>query len=182
MPGLMTDTQAQGGMQTLMPRKSRAQTLSEVLAKGNLMGPLQGGTLGEGLARGGQAFFAARGAKQEQEREQQKQQMLASILSSSGDRNELWRKVAAVDPALGAQLMPKEQGLKEVSPGASLYDPGRGQSVFTAPSMPKDPKLPDGMQMGPDGKPVWIPNYLSGKQSIARAGVPGLPEGWGVVE
>lgn len=178
--GLTTDTQGQGGMQTLMPRKSRAQTLSEVLAKGNLMGPLQGGGLGEGLVRGGQAFFAARGAKQSQEAEQQKQQMLASILSSSGDRNELWRKVAAVDPALGAQLMPKEQGLTEVSAGSSLYDPNKGRSVFTAE--PKPQSLPDGMQMGPDGTPQWMPNYLEGKRSVARAGVPGLPQGWGVVE
>lgn len=52
-----------------------------------------------------------------------------------------------------------------VSEGSSIYQGGK--SVFTAP---KERKLPDGMEMGPDGVPRFMPAYLEGKAKIARAG------------
>lgn len=52
-----------------------------------------------------------------------------------------------------------------VGEGASIYQGGK--SVFTAP---KERKLPEGMEMGPDGVPRFMPSYLSGKKDIARAG------------
>lgn len=42
-----------------------------------------------------------------------------------------------------------------------------GKVTFTAP---KTQKLPEGMELGADGRPAYIPAYIAGKKEIARAG------------
>ncbi len=175
---LVTDTKSEGGAKTLsmLPRKTRSQTLAEVLAKGDLMRPLNGGGILEGLTRGGEAYLRTRGAREADTKEEQRAQALANALAGGiGNREELFRRVAAVDPASALGILPKEQGPMEVSPGASLAQQGADGAYGTLYTAPKPQDLPEGMIQGPDGQPVWAPGYLGGKSQIARAGVPPMP-------
>jgi hypothetical protein len=48
----------------------------------------------------------------------------------------------------------KGKGLTEVSPGASLYDPEKRETVFTAPKPPEAPKMHKVTVPGPGGAPM----------------------------
>lgn len=178
---LMTDTQSAGGMKTLgmLPRQSKAGTLAEVLAKGRLTAPLNGGGLLEGLGRGGEAFFTARGARDEREREDQRQQMLARVLSESGgDRSKMFQSLAQVGDVENAmKVLPPERKPVEVSGGASLAMPGADGSystAYTAPQAgPAEGTFKDGM-MFLNGQWVQNPDYWKAKRGVAQAGRPQL--------
>ena len=162
----------------MLPRQSRSGTLAEVLAKGRLTAPLNGGGLLEGLARGGEAFVTARGARDERARDDQRQQMLAKVLSESGgDRSKLFSSLAQVDPESAMKVLPPERKPLEVSAGASLATPGADGSystAYTAPQAgPAEGTFKDGM-MFLNGQWVQNPQYWAQKRGVAQAGRPQL--------
>lgn len=87
-----------------------------------------------------QQQFGWKGEEMDQQRaqwrqaEEQRRQLEALIASLSAEE----QVSARLDPEgfVRARLTPQSKSLMEVSPGATLYDPRTGQSVFRAPPNP----------------------------------------------
>lgn len=83
--------------------------------------------------------------------------------------------------ALGLEKRMEGRTMTEMGDNLVLSDKATGTagSIYTRPPTYAEvttrednerPDLPEGMAMGEDGKPYWLPGYLEGKKSLAAAG------------
>ena len=133
------------------------------------------------LGAGGMAGVGAYQGSLDNARQAQQQQLtqgmqLSKILEEQKRKADM-QKFMNSDPNIPAEVRagvipyadywkrqnPEDQ-YKTVGDSLVKIDKGQATSVF------QNKKLPDGMEIGPDGNPRFMPSYLSGKKEIASSG------------